>query len=310
MPLHPQAERFLKTWNSLGQPPMETQPVAEIRRMNLAGCGLLKGCPELASIEDRQIAGPDGHPFRIRIYTPFGQGPFRLALYFHGGGWVLNSIDTHDDLVRRLTSAAGCVFVSVDYRKAPEHPYPAAVEDGYTAVEWAAVHAHELNAESTALSVVGDSAGANVAAVACLMARDRGGPRIRQQVLAYPITDCDLNRPSYRENADGYFLTLGQMQWFWDLYCPDVRRRGEAYASPLRATSLSGLPPALIYTAEYDPLRDEGNAYAAALQAAGVPTQLRHWDGLIHAYLRRVETFDAATETIREIGDFLQSDAI
>ncbi|MDZ4685067.1 MAG: alpha/beta hydrolase [Planctomycetaceae bacterium] len=306
MPLHPQAERFLKTWNSLGEPPMETQPVDVVRRSILAASGLLKGCPELARLEERRIPGPRGD-IRIKIYTPFGPGPFGIALYFHGGGWVLNSIDTHDDLVRRLTDAAGCVFVSVDYRLAPEHEYPAAVEDGYAAVQWVAAHARELNADPDRIAVVGDSAGSNVAAVACLMARDQHGPAIRHQTLAYPITDCDLDRPSYHENADGYFLTLGQMRWFWDLYCPDVTRRTEAYVSPLRAASLRGLPPALIFTAEYDPLRDEGEAYAAALQAAGVPTTLRRFDGLIHAYLRRVETFDAAGETIRTIGAKLRT---
>lgn len=305
MPLHPQAARFLKTWHSLGQPPMETQPVDLVRKSLFASSGLLPGCPELARVEDLRIPGPGGE-LRVRIYTPFGTGPFGVCLYFHGGGWVLNSVDTHDDLVRRLTAAAGCVFVSVDYRLAPEHQYPAAVEDGYAALQWVAEHAAEFHADSARLAVAGDSAGANVAAVACLMTRDRGGPPIRQQVLAYPITDCDLDRGSYQENADGYFLTRGQMQWFWDLYCPDVARRREPYASPLRAESLAGLPPALIFTAEYDPLRDEGDAYAAALQAAGVPVTLRRLDGLIHAYLRRVETFDAAGETIREVGATLR----
>jgi acetyl esterase len=305
MPLHPQAVRFLKTWNSLGQPPLETQPVELVRRALFAGSALLPGCPELARIDDRRIPGPGGD-LRVKVYTPFGDGPFGVCLYFHGGGWVLNSVDTHDDLVRRLTAASECVFVSVDYRLAPEHHYPAAADDGYAALEWVAAHAAELHADPARIAVAGDSAGANVAAVACLMTRDRGGPPIRQQVLAYPITDCDLDRPSYLANADGYFLTRGQMQWFWDLYCPDVARRVEPYASPLRAESLTGLPPALIFTAEFDPLCDEGEAYAAALQTAGVPTTLRRFDGLIHAYLRRVETFDAANETIRQIGTTLR----
>lgn len=305
MPLHPQAERFLATWNALKQPPMESTPIEQTRKLLLSvGCGPLAGCPPLANVEDRQIPGPDG-PLRVRIYTPFGDGPFGVGFYFHGGGWVLNSVDTHDDVARRLTAASGCKFVSVDYRLAPEHRYPAAVEDAYAALLWVAANAAELQIDPQRIAVSGDSAGGNIAAALCLMTRDRGGPAIQQQSLLYPITDCDLTRPSYIENADGYFLTASQMRWFWDHYCPDLDRRREPYASPLRG-DLRGSPPALIYTAEYDPLRDEGDAYAAALQAAGVPVTLRQCAGLIHAFIRRVESFDAAKEAIREIGETLQ----
>lgn len=306
MPLHPQAAKFLKTWNSLKQPPLETQPVSYTRAITMAGMGLLPGCPEMAAVEDRNIPGPDGDDLRIRITTPHGQGPFGVCLYFHGGGWVLNSVDTHDDLVRRLTAAAGCVFVSVDYRLAPEHPYPAAVEDAYAALNWVATHAREFDIDARRIAVAGDSAGANIAAALCLLTRDRGGPKIRQQCLAYPITDCDFSRPSYIDNAEGYFLTANQMRWFWDQYCPNVARRLEPYASPIHG-DLSGLPPALILTAEYDPLCDEGDDYAIALQESGVDTIWQRYPGMIHAFLRRSESFDTAGEAIQDIGRTLRA---
>ena len=169
-----------------------------------------------------------------------------------------------------------------------------------------AEHSEVLGVDAQRIAVCGDSAGGNIAAALCHMTRDRGGPAIQQQCLLYPITDCDLNRPSYIENAEGYFLTTSQMRWFWDQYCPDVRLREEPYASPLLG-NLHGLPPALILTAEFDPLRDEGEAYANALHEAGVATAHHRFEGLIHAFIRRVESFDAASVAIREIGDTLRS---
>jgi acetyl esterase len=199
------------------------------------------------------------------------------------------------------------VIVSVDYRLAPEHPYPAAIDDGYSALEWTAAHGGEIGVDSSRIAVSGDSAGGNIAAVLCLMSRDRLGPPIRFQALVYPIVDCDLNRPSCLENADGYFLTRSQMIWFWDQYLPDVPRRTEPYASPLRAASHVGLPPAYILTAEYDPLRDEGEDYAETLRRAGVSVTLHRYGGLIHAFMRRVEIFDSAKEAIAEMGVALQN---
>ncbi len=304
MPLHPQAVKFLDTYARLNSPPLETTPVAESRALLASGTGIFPNCPELASVDDVFIPRPGG-PLLLRIYRPKQTVNRGACLYFHGGGWVLNSVQTHDDFVRRLTDAAGCVCVSVEYRLAPEHPYPAAVDDAYAALEWMAANGTEWDVDPTRLAVAGDSAGGNLAAAVCLVTRDRNGPPIRQQVLAYPITDCDFTRPSYRENAEGYFLTTSQMRWFWDHYCPDPERRREPYASPIYATSLSGLPPAFIFTAEFDPLRDEGEAYAAALQAAGVPVRFRRFDGMIHAFLRRVTTFDAAREALREIAEVL-----
>lgn len=302
MPLHPQAERFLKTWYSLNLPAMETNPVDESRKLLLSGAGLLPGCPEMARCEEHAIP-VDGGTIRSRLVVPAGVTDPKpgVCLYFHGGGWVFNNIDTHDDVARRMAAAAGCAFLNVDYRLAPEHPYPTAVEDAWAALKWVADEADALGLDAGRIAVAGDSAGGNLAAAVCLMTRDRQGPPIRQQSLIYPITDCDLTRPSYQENAEGYFLTTSQMHWFWNHYCPEEERRTEPYVSPIRG-DLRDLPPALILTAEFDPLRDEGEAYAKALRQAGVAVVQQRYDGLIHAFVRRVETFDAARDAIQQVG--------
>lgn len=306
MPLHPQAAAFLDSLKLQKIPPLEELPLETARWALVFGSKVNLAPPDLARVETKTIPGPDGGELTVRVYWPLGEGPFGACLYFHGGGWVLNNIDTHDDVVRRLAAASGFVFVSVDYRLAPEHKYPAAIEDGYAALQWVAQHAVELKVDPARIAVCGDSAGGNIAAVLCLMTRDRGGPPIAFQALIYPITDCDFDRPSYRDNADGYFLTTKQMKWFWNHYIGSPEQMLEEYASPLRAASLRGLPPALIQTAEFDPLRDEGEAYADTLRAAGVPVTSHRYDGLTHAFVKRVDQFDAALEAIREIGDTLR----
>jgi acetyl esterase len=306
MPLHPQAAAFLEQFARQNLPPIESTPIDWTRRALLLASVVKRPAPELANVETITIPGPDGQPLRLRTYQPRST-PVGACLYFHGGGWVLNNIDTHDDLARRLTAASGCVFVSVDYRLAPEHKYPAAIEDAYVALQWLSVHADELKFNRSHIAVCGDSAGGNIAAAVCLMTRDRGGPKIAFQALTYPITDCDLDRSSYHTNADGYFLTRSQMVWFWDQYVRSRDQMSEPYASPIRATSLSGLPPALIQTAEFDPLCDEGKAYADALHAAGIPVRFHRYDGMIHAFVKRVDQFDAATQAIQEIGDALRT---
>lgn len=305
MPLHPQAAKFLDLLNQLKNPPMESLPIDVTRRALILGSAVKRPPAKLARMETRSIPGPDGGELKIRLYWPVGDAPSAACLYFHGGGWVLNNIDTHDDLVQRLTEASGCLFVSVDYRLAPEHKYPAAVEDAYYALNWVAQHAAELQIDPQKIAVSGDSAGGNIAAALCLMTRDRGGPDIAFQALIYPITDCDFERPSYRDNADGYFLTTAQMIWFWNHYVRSAEQMREPYASPIRG-SLRGLPPALILTAEFDPLRDEGEAYAAALREAGVSVEMHRYDGMIHAFLKRVDQFDTALEAITLIGDTLK----
>lgn len=306
MPLHPQAAAFLAIWNRVNTSPLETTPVEVTRKSLMAGIGPLKDCPELARVETLSIAGQDG-ALRIRVYQPHGETPQPVCLYFHGGGWVLNSIDTHDDLARRLAAAGGCSVISVDYRLAPEHKYPAAVEDAWSALEWTARQGGEYGIDASRIAVCGDSAGANLAAVLCLLARDRQGPAIKAQILAYPITDCDFDRFSYQTNAEGYFLTRSQMQWFWEQYVAAPEQMREPYASPLLADSLAGLPPAVVLTAEYDPLRDEGEAYGRALAAAGIPATLVRYPGMIHGFLKRVESFDDARSAIQLIGKELRS---
>ena len=322
MPLHPQAATFLQQLSQLNSPPMESVPI-EVTRQALIAASTVKMAPaDLARVETRTISrtqyafpaslaqnptgGPSDDELRVRVYWPHGNGPFAVCLYFHGGGWVLNNIDTHDDVARRLAEASGCVVVSVDYRLAPEHRYPAAVEDAYTALRWIVARADELQIDPNKIAVSGDSAGGNIAAAVCLMTRDRSGPAIAYQVLIYPITDCDLERPSYRENAEGYFLTTAQMRWFWQHYVRSADQMSEPYASPLRASTLKGLPPALILTAEFDPLRDEGEAYGEALQKAGIAAEVVRYEGLIHAFIKRVDQFDSAMIAIRQIGSSLR----
>jgi acetyl esterase len=206
-------------------------------------------------------------------------------VYLHGGGWVIGSLDSYDATCRELAEGAGCVVVSVDYRLAPEHRYPAAPQDCFAAVKWVAANAGSLGADARRLAVGGDSAGGNLSAVVAQMARDQGGPAIRFQLLIYPVTDADFTRRSYVDNAEGYLLTTASMHWFWDHYLPEREKRAEPYACPLRAADLAGLPPAWVCTAEFDPLRDEGEAYAKRLQHAGVSTTLTRFDGLIHGFI-------------------------
>ena len=303
MPLHPEAAAFLEQIARQKARPIDTIPVELTRRAAIIGNNPSPDPPELAKIENLTINGPDGTSLPIRIYVPLGSAPRGVCLYFHGGGWVLNNLDTHDDLVRRLAAQSGSVFVNVDYRLAPEHKFPAAIEDAFAALCWVHDHAAEFGGDPERIAVSGDSAGGNLAAVLCLMSRDRGGPAIAFQALIYPITDCDFERPSYRDNSEGYFLTRHEMIWFWNQYVSSPEQMRDPYASPLLAPSLSGLPPAAILTAEYDPLRDEGEAYAQALQDAGVEVKLHRYDGMIHAFIRRVQQFNVARHAIREFGE-------
>ncbi|MGH9134699.1 MAG: alpha/beta hydrolase, partial [Ilumatobacteraceae bacterium] len=217
-----------------------------------------------------------------------GGGPHPIVVYFHGGGWVLGSHESDDPLCRDLCVRSDAVIVSVDYRHAPEHRFPAAADDAFAAVQWIADHAVDLGGVPGQLAVCGWSAGGNLAAGVCQRARDAGGPAIAGQVLLTPVTDCDMTRASYVENGEGYFLTAPLMAWFWDHYADEDERRDPA-ASPLRADDLSNLPPALVVTCEFDPLRDEGVAYADAMAAAGVPVRQVTARGHIHTSLTMVD---------------------
>ena len=289
MPLNPAYEDMLGQLAALGGPSLVEVPVEVGREMFRAMQG---GVPaiEVAAVTDTLAGGVPA-----RVYRPHGDGPFPVAMMFHGGGWVIGDLDTADSQSREVCRGAGAVVVSVDYRLAPEHPFPAAAEDCYSATEWVAAHAGEHDGDPARLAVVGDSAGGNLAAVVAQMARDRGGPNIAFQLLVYPVTDgVNLDRASYRDNADGYLLTAQAMQWFWNHYAPTLDDRRNPYASPLLASDLTSLPPALVMTAEYDPLRDEGEAYGHALAEAGVDAEVIRYDGFIHGFFAHTQAIDAA----------------
>lgn len=306
MPLDPQARAVLEQMAAAGIQPPHTLSVAAARQALIERRRLTAGAPEpIAHVADRSIPGPGG-PLPIRIYRPAAAAPLPTLVYFHGGGWVLGSIETHDGICRALANAGACQVVSVEYRLAPEHRFPAAVEDAYAASAWVAANAAELGAAPDRIAVGGDSAGGNLAAAVCLMARDRGGPRLAFQLLLYPVTSFAFDTPSYLENAEGYMLTRADMRWFWQHYLPDEAAGRSPYASPLQAENLRGLPPALVVTAEFDPLRDEGEAYAARLQAAGVPATLRRYEGLIHGFLGMTAAIERARTALEEIGRALQ----
>ncbi|TMB54300.1 MAG: alpha/beta hydrolase [Deltaproteobacteria bacterium] len=299
MPLDPQAKAVLDQFASMGGPQFHEMSVAQARELIL-GMVALAGEPEsVARIENRTVPGPAGE-IPVRIYAPVGTAPFPVLVYFHGGGWVIGNLDTHDGICRSLANRVGCLVVSVDYRLAPEHRFPAAPEDCYAATRWLAEHAGSLGGDKGRIAVGGDSAGGNLAAVVALMARDRGGPKLAFQLLVYPATDTDFETRSYRENSEGYFLTRADMVWFWNHYAPRDEDRRNPYAAPLRAASLRGLPPALVITAEFDPLCDDGNAYAARLREDGVPVRLSQQDGLIHGFFQMGAVIDRGRASVDE----------
>ena len=293
MPLDPSARLLLQQAAETGAPAFEELSVEEARESALF-LGVVQGDPPVvAGVENRRIPGPAGE-IPVRIYTPGGPKPLAAFVYFHGGGWVVCTLDTHDTICRALANAIPAIVVSVDYRLAPEHKFPVPAEDAYAATRWVAEHATTLGADASRLAVGGDSAGGNLAAVVALMARDRGGPTLGYQLLTYPVIDASMSTPSYTDNAEGYLLTKSTMAWFWNHYLRSDEDRRNPYASPIAAKELCGLPPATILTAEFDPLRDEGEAYAARLQQDGVPVRLTRYDGLIHGFFNMRAVFPQA----------------
>ena len=264
-----------------------------------AAMAKLVGDPEpVARVEDRVIPGPGGD-LPIRVYTPRHRSG-GAVVYFHGGGWVLCNLDTHDDLCRSLANRSETTVVSVDYRLAPESKYPAAAEDCYAATRWTAGHASGLGADPSRIAVAGDSAGGNLAAVVALMARDRGLPPLAFQLLVYPVIDRGFLAGWPPEAGAGHLLPVRDMYWYWDQYLESPEQAREPYASPLRADDLAGLPPALVITAEYDLLRGEGEAYARRLREAGVRTQHRHYEGVFHGFFNMAIFLDKAREAQEE----------
>ncbi len=298
MPLDPQVRTILDHLEALGQPPIDQLGPEELRTAFARLAALGRYPEERAPIEDRLIPAPTAE-IPVRLYRPKCDSPLPAVVYFHGGGWVIGNIETHDSICQQLSTSVPAFVVSVDYRLAPEHPFPAAVEDCVAATSWVYEHAGDLGVDASRLAVAGDSAGGNLAAVVSIKARDAGGPPISFQLLVYPATDLTRALPSHKDNGEGYLLTTGGMDWFLDHYLP-VSKRKDPDASPLFADTLSGLPPALVITAEFDPLRDEGEAYADRLLESGVPARASRYKGMIHGFYSMDFVLAQATVAIEE----------
>jgi acetyl esterase len=306
MPLDPQVRAFLDYLIALNGPLLHTLSPEAGREVVAAMTPMLDDPQPVASVENRRIAGPAGE-IPLRVYTPEGKGPFPVLVYFHGGGWVIGDLETHDDMCRRLTNGAGCVVVSVDYRLAPEHKFPAAVEDAYAATKWVAEHAGEINGDAGRLAIGGDSAGGNLTAVVTQLARDQKGPHLIFQLLIYPAMDFTATEMVSRlEYSQGYALITEDMDWFTDHYLNSREDYLNPLASPMLIKSFEDLPPALIITAEYDPLRDEGEEYGHKLQEAGVSVTISRYDGLIHGFFRMPKVMDKALEAVAEASQALR----
>jgi len=297
MPLDPEAKAMLEAMSAAPKLDLFSVPHTAVRQAFGSMPGNAPG-PEMAKVESRDVDGPDGK-VPVRIYTPIGGAERKPGLvFFHGGGFVLCNLDTHDATCRELARGADCVVVSVDYRLAPEAKFPAAPEDCYAATQWTAFHARALGIDARRIAVAGDSAGGNLAAVVSLMCRDRGGHLPVHQLLIYPVTDHDFETESYRTNGEGYFLSRDMMRWFWHHYLETDADGANPLASPMRAAQLRGLPPATVITAEYDPLRDEGRAYARRLAAAGVPTDYTNYDGVFHGFFGMTAQLPRARQAV------------
>lgn len=309
MELHPQMKAILDQARAAGAKPFHTMTPDEARQGINALLEAFKGTPEqVAKSEQRNIPGPGGH-IPVQIYTPAeGTAPFPVLVYFHGGGWTIGDVASWDPFCRALCNATGCVLMSVDYRLAPEHKFPDGPEDCYAAADWAEKNAAAIGGEAKRIAVGGDSAGGNLAAVVALMARDRGGPHIAFQLLIYPATDAALDTPSQEEfKDDGYILSRQDMVWFWGHYLGSDADKKKPYASPAEARSLKHLPPALVITAGFDPLRDEGETYAARLQDAGVKCECTRYEGVTHGFVLFGSVLDEARKAIGDIGSAMRT---
>ena len=303
--IDPEAKAYLDATAALGLPPLAEQGPVQARLQNHDRAPSLAGeVEEVALVRDGRLPGPGGHiPFRR--YSPAPDRTLPALLYLHGGGWVVGDLDTHDSVCRALARRAGCVVLALDYRLAPENPFPAAVDDAWAGLNWLRDHAAEVGADPDRIAVGGDSSGGNLSAVLALRARDRGGPRLAAQVLIYPVTDCDFNTTSYREAATGYGLTSESMAWYWDNYIADSERRRSPDASPMRAQDHTGLAPALIITCELDPLASEGIAYAELLKKSGVSVEHIHELGMIHGYIRMAGVTSRTSKSWDDCARFL-----
>jgi acetyl esterase len=309
--LDPDAAAVFKAFQDAGRPPYESGTPAEARELYLKGRVVSNPePPELKSVQPLAIPSPAGS-IPARIYTPLtlrqAPGLAPCLVFFHGGGWVIGDLDSHDVVCRKLADAGQLIVISVDYRLAPEHKFPAAVDDAITATAWIAANARQLGIDASKLSVGGDSAGGNLAAVVSLAARDGNGPAIAGQVLIYPATDFAMTHPSHREPETSILLTHSVIKWFSDHYLNGAADAADWRASPARAATLAGLPPAYVLTAGADPLRDEGNEYAQRLKDAGVSVTYRSFPGQFHGFITMGKLLQQANVAAAEIGDWLKA---
>jgi acetyl esterase len=280
--------------------------VAQAREADLASIKVGRGAvTPVDAVTELRIPGPDGE-LPVRLYHPGGDGPLPVVLYFFGGGWTLGNLETCDEVCRRLCAGAGCLVMSVGYRLAPEHPFPAAPHDCYAATRWAAAHVDSYGGDPARIAVAGDSAGGNLAAAVTLQARP-GGPALTCQVLVYPNTRYRADTPSMRENTDPAFFNDKSVAWYWSHYLARPEDGADPLASPLRAGDLRGLPPALLITAEHDPLRDEAEQYADRLAQAGVPVKRLRYAGMAHGFFTMTGTHEAARQATAEVIDYLRA---
>jgi acetyl esterase len=295
MPMDPQAQVILDLVNASGFGDISEMEPTDVRALmeSLSAPSTV----HVARVENRTIPGPAGE-IPIRIYGPDESGPLPVLVWFHGGGWVIGSLDTADGLCREIVDSAGCMVVSVDYRLAPEHRFPAGVDDSYAAARWVSEHATEIGADPSKVAVGGDSAGGHLAAVTAMTARDLGAPPLVFQLLVYPALEHEFSRPSMIENAEGYMLTADGMRWFYRHTLNDPSEGDDPRVSPIRAESLADLPPAFVITAEFDPLRDQGLAYADALAAAGVTVTSTTYDGVFHGFFSMSAMIDQSKVAI------------
>lgn len=305
MPVLSKIQAFLNELNRAPRPPMDQISPDVFRNMGAIGMGD-SGNQEVVKHVENMSLPLQGREIPVRIYTPEGNGPFPVLVFYHGGGWVTGSLDSHDSICRALTNLAQCKVISVDYRLAPEHKFPAAVEDAYDSLNWIARHAEELNIDVNRIAVGGDSAGGNLATVSCIIAKERKSPQVMFQLLIYPSTGYIKEPPSIRENGEGYLLTTDLMTWFRKHYFNNENDVKKPYASPILYPDLSSLPPAFIATAQYDPLRDVGKEYAEKLKENGVEVEYKNYEGLIHGYANFHTFVKEAEEALEEAAERLR----
>jgi acetyl esterase len=297
--------RLLAEMAASGMKPLHEMTPAEARGLGGMLCEMYGPGPEVARVSEETVTTADGASFTVRVFVP-NDAPNAVIAYLHGGGWVIGALDEFDTLARQMALRTGAAVVLIDYRLAPEHCYPAAAEDAWAGVTWVDEHLEEIAGRRVPLIVAGDSAGGNLTAIVTQRAKAEGGPDIALQVLVYPVTDADVDNTTYTDPENQLMLTRESMIWFWDHYTPDARARENTDASPLRAEDLSGLPPAVVLTAEHDVLRQEGEAYADRLRAAGVPVEHERFAGQMHGFFTMVNVLPGAAAGLEYVAAYIE----